>query len=71
MTWMARRVIKAPLVTSGIIRQSLRKAPKPIEYSFLIYHRVDGGLPLELDIAPGSFRRQMAFFRSQAAGSVI
>ena len=62
-------MIKAPLVTRGIIRQSLRKAPKPIEYSFLIYHRVDGGLPLELDIAPGLFRRQMAFL--SAAGSVI
>ena len=60
MRWMVRWAAKAPLLTSGIIRQSLRHQARPGACSFLIYHRVDGGLPLEIDLAPDLFRRQMA-----------
>ena len=60
MRWMVRRAAKAPLVTSGIIRQSLRPQARRRGCSFLIYHRIDGGLPLELDLDPNLFRRQTA-----------
>lgn len=60
MTWLARRAVKAPLVTRGLLRHYVRRQTPPASgCSFLIDHCVDGGLPLELDLDPGLFRRQL------------
>ena len=61
MTWWARRALKVPLAIGGAARQALSAASQECSVSFLIYHRVDGGLPLELDLDTGLFARQLAF----------
>jgi peptidoglycan/xylan/chitin deacetylase (PgdA/CDA1 family) len=60
MKWMARKAAKTPLLASGIIRQSLRQKARSGGCSFLLYHRVDGKLPLELDLNAALFQRQAA-----------
>ena len=64
MSEMVRRAVKVPLLAGGVVRRLLRSSAQHARYSFLIYHRVDGTLPLELDMPPDLFRRQVAFLHA-------
>lgn len=61
MTWMIRRALKAPLVTRSLLRRGMGADGGTNGCNVLIYHRVDGSLPLELDLDPELFRRQLEF----------
>jgi peptidoglycan/xylan/chitin deacetylase (PgdA/CDA1 family) len=69
MSFMLRRVLKAPLATKGAAQEAIRRysgaGDERKGCSFLIYHRVDGGLPLELDLEPDLFRRQMVWLAAR------
>ncbi len=61
MQW-ARSGLKVPLAIGGAVRQAFGASHAADgNVAFLIYHRVDGALPLELDLDAGLFARQLAF----------
>ena len=59
MTWALRRAIKIPLAMGGALREGVRRSVNGRECTFLIYHRVTGEYPLELDLEPKLFERQI------------
>ena len=68
MQW-ARRALKAPLAASGAARQAISATQDDRGVIFLIYHRTEGTLGLELDLDAGLFARQVAYLA--ATGKVI
>lgn len=54
-------MLKAPLVATGVLRQIPHRNPRNGGYTILLYHRVHGSLPLELDLEPEMFERQLAW----------
>lgn len=62
LTSVARQGIKAALWVAGG-HQSIAQG----ETAFLIYHSVSGRLPIELDLAPAVFERQLAYLAAQAS----
>lgn len=69
MRQWARRALKAPLAAAGAVRQAIGGRPHDSGIAFLIYHRIDGTLGLELDLDAGLFARQLAYLAG--TGKVI
>lgn len=64
MKQLTQQVIKSSLLVAGALT-----APRQDGYAFLIYHSVNGALPIELDLAPQMLERQLAYLAQ--SGQVI
>jgi peptidoglycan/xylan/chitin deacetylase (PgdA/CDA1 family) len=56
MKHLAQQGIKSAMLLAGMMRPPLRNA-----YTYLIYHSVDGRLPIELDLPRALFERQLHY----------
>jgi peptidoglycan/xylan/chitin deacetylase (PgdA/CDA1 family) len=58
MKHLVRQVIKRSLLLAGSARPQL-----PTGCTYLIYHSVNGGLPIELDLSPALLERQLEYLK--------